>query len=51
VAEADLGPVTYLATLIGADSETARRWVVPVAALLLDPAAVLLLFAAPSARR
>jgi uncharacterized cupin superfamily protein len=43
--------VRYLATLVGADSETALRWFVPVVALLLDPAAVLLLLAATSARR
>lgn len=51
VAEADLGPVRYLATLLGAESETALRWFVLVVALLLDPAAVLLLLAAASARR
>jgi hypothetical protein len=51
VVEADLGPVRYLATLLGADSETALRWFVLVVALLLDPAAVLLLLAAASARR
>jgi hypothetical protein len=39
---ADLGPVRYLASLLGADSETAMRWFVLVVALLLDPAAVLL---------
>jgi hypothetical protein len=49
-AEADLGPVRYLATLLGADSETALRWFVLVVALLLDPAAVLLLLAAASGR-
>ena len=47
VAEADLGPVRYLATPLGADSEAALRWFVLVVALLLDPAAVLLLLAAP----
>jgi hypothetical protein len=47
---ADLGPVRYLATLLGADRETALRRFVPVVALLLDSAAVLLLLAA-SARR
>jgi hypothetical protein len=50
VAEADLGPVRYLATPSGADSETALRWFVLCAALLLDPAAVLLLLAAASRR-
>ena len=49
--EADLGPVKYLATLLGADSDTALRWFVLIVALLLDPAAVLLLLAASSARR
>jgi hypothetical protein len=39
VAEADLGPINYLATLLGADTETALRWFVLVVALL-DPAAV-----------
>lgn len=41
--EADLGPVRYRATLLGADNETVLRWLVLVVALLLDPAAVLLL--------
>jgi hypothetical protein len=51
VAESDLGPVRYLATLLGADSETALRWFALAVALLLDPAAVLSLLAATSARR
>jgi hypothetical protein len=38
--------VRYLATLIGADNETVLRWFILVVALLLDPAAVLLLLAA-----
>jgi hypothetical protein len=44
--EADLGPVRYLATLIGAKDEDVLRWFILVVALLLDPAAVLLLLAA-----
>ena len=48
--EADLGPVRYLATLIGADNETVLRWFILVVALLLDPAAVLLLLAATRTR-
>jgi hypothetical protein len=44
--EADLGPVRYLATLIGADNEAVLRWFILVVALFLDPAAVLLLIAA-----
>jgi hypothetical protein len=48
--EADLGPVRYLATLLGADGEAVLRTFILAIALLLDPAAVLLLLAA-SARR
>src|SRR5258708_33977356 len=48
--EADLGPVRYLATLIGADNETVMRWFILAVALLLDPAAVLLLLAATRMR-
>ena len=44
--EADLGPVRYLAGLLGGDNETVLRWFILVVALLLDPAAVLLLLAA-----
>src|SRR5467141_2717773 len=44
--EADLGRCRYLATLIGAGNETVLRWFILVVALLLDPAAVLLLLAA-----
>ena len=44
--EADLGPVRYLATLLGTSDETAMRWFILTVALLLDPAAVLLLLAA-----
>jgi len=51
VAEADLGPVRYLATLIGAGDQDVMRWFILVVALMLDPAAVLLLLAAASARK
>jgi hypothetical protein len=51
VAEADLGPVRYLATLLGAGDQDVLRWFILVVALLLDPAAVLLLLAAAAARR
>jgi hypothetical protein len=44
--EADLGPVKYLAAIIGANDESALRYFILVVALLLDPAAVLLLLAA-----
>ena len=47
---ADLGPVRYLATLIGAGNETVLRWFILVVALLLEPAAVLLLLAATRTR-
>jgi hypothetical protein len=46
VAEADLGPVRYLATLLGGDDQDVLRWFILVIAILLDPAAVLLLLAA-----
>jgi hypothetical protein len=48
--EADLGSARYLATLIGADNEMVLRWFILVVALLLDPAAVLLLLAATRTR-
>jgi len=41
-----LGPVKYLATLIGVEDEAVLRWFILVVAILLDPAAVLLLLAA-----
>jgi hypothetical protein len=50
VAEADMGPIRFLAALIGADNETVLRWFILVVALLLDPAAVLLLLAAAKTR-
>jgi hypothetical protein len=51
IAQADLGPVRYLAALIGAKDDDVLRWFILVVAMLLDPAAVLLLLAATSARR
>jgi hypothetical protein len=44
--EADLGPVRYLATLLGAGDQDVLRWFILIVAVLLDPAAVLLLLAA-----
>jgi len=44
--EADLGPVRYLAALLGQADEVVLRWFILVVALLLDPAAVVLLIAA-----
>jgi hypothetical protein len=46
VAEADLGQVRYLATLLGVEDELVLRWFILLVAALLDPAAVLLLLAA-----
>jgi len=43
---AALGPVRYLATLVGTTDETTMRLFILIVALLLDPAAVLLLLAA-----
>jgi len=48
---ADLGPVRYLATLLGSTDEQTMRWFILVVALLLDPAAVPLLLAATQRRR
>jgi hypothetical protein len=45
-ADADLGPVRYFATLIGTTDEATMRWFILAVALLLDPAAVVLLLAA-----
>jgi hypothetical protein len=42
---ADLGPVKYLATLPGAGDQDVLRYFILLVALLLDPAAVLLLLA------
>jgi hypothetical protein len=50
VVEADLGPVKYLATLLGVANEVVLRWFILAVALLLDPAAVLLLLAATRTR-
>jgi hypothetical protein len=50
VVEADMGPIRYLALLLRAADEDVLRWFILVVALLLDPAAVLLLLAATRAR-
>jgi hypothetical protein len=49
--EADLGPVRYLAALIGTTDDATMRCFIFAVALLLDPAAVLLLLAATRARQ
>jgi hypothetical protein len=46
---ADLGPVRYLSVLLGSTDEDTMRWFILVVALLLDPAAVVLLYAASRA--
>jgi len=42
-------PGRYLATLLGANDQDVLRWFILAVALLLDPAAVLLLLAATRA--
>jgi hypothetical protein len=44
--ESELGPVRYISALIGAADETVMRWFILAVALILDPAAVVLLLAA-----
>jgi hypothetical protein len=51
VAAADLGPVRYLAALAGVPADEMLRWFVLLVACLLDPAAVLLLYAASQGMR
>ena len=46
IADADLGPIRYLAMSIGADAQDVLPYFILVVAALLDPAAVLLLLAA-----
>jgi hypothetical protein len=48
--EDDLGPVPYLATLLGAGEEDMLRWFILILAVLLDPTAVQLLLAATRTR-
>lgn len=49
--EADLGPVRYFAALIGTTDDETMRYFILAVALLLDPAAVLLLLAATRVRQ
>ena len=44
-------PVRYLATLVRAGEQDVVRWFILVVALLMEPAAVLLLLAVSSARK
>jgi hypothetical protein len=47
--EAAAGPVQYLATMIGTDSETAVRWLILLMVLCCDPAAIALTIAVAGA--
>jgi hypothetical protein len=49
--DADLGPVKYLAAVIGAADDQTLRGLILIVSLLLDPAAVLLMLAATYRRR
>jgi hypothetical protein len=46
MAEADLDPIRYLATLLGAGDQDVLRYFILVVSILLDPTAALLLRAA-----
>jgi hypothetical protein len=48
--EAAMGPVQYLAVMIGTDSETAVRWLILLMVLCCDPAAIALTIAVAGAR-
>jgi hypothetical protein len=49
--EADLGPVRFVAALLGSTDDATMRWFILIVALLLDPAAVLLLVAATASTK
>jgi hypothetical protein len=49
--EAAMGPVQYLALMIGTDAETAVRWLILLMVLCCDPAAIALTIAVAGARR
>jgi len=44
--EASIGPVQYLAKMVGTDTETAIRWLILLMVLTCDPAAIALTIAA-----
>jgi hypothetical protein len=48
--EAAAGPIQYLATMAGTDSETAVRWLILLMVLCCDPAAIALTIAVAGAR-
>jgi hypothetical protein len=48
--EAAAGPVQYLATMVGTDTETAVRWLILLMVLCCDPAAIALTIAVAGAR-
>jgi len=47
--EAAMGPVQYLAVMIGTDAETAVRWLILLMVLCCDPAAIALTIAVAGA--
>jgi hypothetical protein len=49
--EAAMGPVQYLARMVGTDAETAVRWLILLMVLCCDPAAIALTIAVAGARR
>ena len=48
--EAAMGPVQYLALMVGTDAETAVRWLILLMVLCCDPAAIVLTIAVAGAR-
>jgi hypothetical protein len=48
--EADLGPVRYLAAVLGTNDESVLRYFILAVALLLDPGRLALLAATPKAQ-
>jgi hypothetical protein len=49
--EATMGPVQYLAVMVGTDTETAVRWLILLMVLCCDPAAIALTIAVAGARK
>lgn len=48
--EAATGPIQYIATMLGTDSETAVRWMILLMVFCCDPAAIALTIAVAGAR-
>jgi hypothetical protein len=47
--EAAMGPIQYLAVMVGTDAETALRWLILLMVLCCDPAAIALTIAVAGA--